>query len=149
MEKIEIKHVAPYLPYKLQYKVGVVSIATMTGQDTSSNQIAIDYAITNPAWKPILKPLSKLTEDKKFIDFIDSELICGTWKFDEDIIPDTKEVLRVIIRTLPESVIPLHDTIEISAELPYLIVLWLLENHYDINGLIPKDLAIDINTLKQ
>ena len=63
MEKLELKHLAPYLPYRLKMKVGLTSLAVVTTDKTDSEHIAVEYALENKAYKPILRPLSDLVKN--------------------------------------------------------------------------------------
>ena len=136
--KLRLKHLAPYLPYGLEIMnyngeakpivKKLESLRTFTG------------ALAHPKSKPILRPLIDLTKDKNFIDFCDEEIICGSWRFKYD------EIL-INIETTEKNVFLLVNSGEVADECPLLFYNWLLQNHYDIFGLIEKGLAIDINSL--
>jgi hypothetical protein len=109
--KLGLKHLAPYLPYKLKIKtkhgfdtMGTLNEWLVNGDHEKS------YSYENHPneileFKPILRPLSELD--------VDSEV-------------NTPESLQGCC---------------------YSYVQHLLENHFDIFGLIPAGLAIDSNTL--
>ena len=98
MEKLELKHLSPYLPYGLRIDYGYTNPINNTRFNFKLNGTNISKILSFSEWKPILKP----------IDFkIEYEL--RRW-----------------------------DSFE-----------KLFSEHYDVFGLIPKGLAIDINTLEQ
>jgi hypothetical protein len=123
--ELELKHLAPYLPYglKLFYthtkKIGQVSnIYTIgEGYDNDDIKISIDYTDGEHIWmyKPILSPLSDLTED---------------------VLQEFNFIKKPIVNQDLES-------------LSYGFMQHCFKNHFDVFGLIPKRLAIDINTIKQ
>jgi len=126
MEKLELKHLAGYLPYKLKLiddKPKVMN--AFCGHST--NWCSIEYAIKMQR-KQILSPLSDLTKEievngEKFVPL--DEL----WKYHNF------------------SAMRWGDIETDPTRYPYTIVEKLLEWHFDIHGLIEKGLAIDINTL--
>ena len=115
--KLELKHLAPYLPYGLKilskYKNDVEGIVYLMGIEN------IETIITHDSRKPILRPLSDLT-----IEFKDD------FRFTERAITIHKYGLNHWLKGLR-----------------FDIVEFLFENHFDVFGLIEKGLAIDINTL--
>ncbi len=126
MEKLELKHIAPYLPYKLN--------CCLMGEDTQS--FLIEGARHNymDVWSlktiteewnytevfPILRPLSDLTKEIKLWD--EGQFIVGGERIREWYDLDPRRCT-------------------------YEQFCYLLENHYDVFGLIKKGLAIDINTI--
>ena len=76
--------------------------------------------------KPILRPLSDLKEGD-FGEYLIEEFY--TLDFE-------KQILRI-----------LEDNRWVN-QCDYLLIQLLIENHYDVFGLIDKGLAIDINTIK-
>ena len=121
MEKLELKHLAPYLPYglKIKTKGGIVKLLAFDINLWESNKLEL---------KPILRPLSDLTDEQKKIIYFD---VIGT---DND-----------MYGTLDEFIDYLGETNEYH--LPYCIYRQLLEWHFDLFGLIEKGLAVDINSL--
>jgi len=127
MERLELKHLAPYLPYGLMincdFKDGDVWACKLEG-------ISVDEAFLegadwsykdNTDFKPILRPMSDLTE--------------GNW------CRESGYAGRYI-----------DDVADGNEELQYLsynLCLFLFKNHFDVFGLIPAGLAIDINTLNK
>jgi hypothetical protein len=134
--KLELKHLPPYLPYGLQCRVWkpshihnnkIVKLVGLINKDcgcfTQNNYYYDEF-------KPILRPLSDLTTshnifEDKAICFIDESDNGGSFTID-DIYFKYKESSFSDWRNA------------------YLL---LLENHFDVFGLIEKGLAIDINTL--
>lgn len=149
--KLELKHLAPYLPYglKLNYKhfpgdEKARRIATLTGLTKEDGiETTYDEAEYNGHsytkgdlinWgdrnnvhdlevKPILRPLTDLTND------IVSEYF-------SDMLEDSLEIMLNHFSIRPLSC-------------KYEEVQFLLEKHFDVFGLIDKGLAIDINTLEK
>jgi hypothetical protein len=118
--KLELKHLAPYLPYGLKYffKGSVQEIRTLEPQDLGG--IMLEWF--NESKKPILRPLSDLT-----LDVIVEIGIIGI---------NVDDVLNAVI----------HNDMNY---MEYSIHSILVKNHFDVFRLIEKGLAIDINTLKQ
>jgi len=131
-DTLTIKDIAPYIPYRLQ-------IETPLGIEQAKGIILNNFGNlvlhTNDWWsankiKPLLRPLSQLTEaithhGKNFIP------IC--W------LEETYPTLNLHEQA--------HSLIEDSRwinQVNYLLILHLLEWHYDINNLIQRKLAIEI-----
>lgn len=119
--KLELKHLAGYLPYGLKYEW---SNSIYYYEHCSSR----DFDYENS--KPILRPLSYLTKEievygEKFVPIKEYDYL----RFDE--ISNYKGGSNTLnfIQVREQNV--------------------LLELHFDIYGLIEKGLAIDINTLKK
>ena len=149
--KLELKHLAPYLPYGLKIKEyshrrGDYIIIPM-GLTAKNEQFCIDgdieygpktqtsigYVIGDPEVKPILRPLSDLARDYgecgdicKSIAFLDGH--CCAYDEWIDSFIDYPKQDRVI-------------------QAPYEIMEILFEHHFDVFGLIDAGLAIDKNTL--
>ena len=133
MKKLELKHLAPYLPY------GLVMRYTKDGRPfrgTKKNEVLtiqnIELLMFSQFRLPILRPLSDLTKEIE-IDgkrFVPIEKICKT-------VYQQNKVLFSI-----------NNLIEGVTGIYYYQVEKLFEWHFDIFGLIEKNLAIDINTLK-
>lgn len=141
MEKLELKHLAPYLPYKLMVKVFDEEKKVMNSTNSSSkNWVGIGACIKwSENCKPILRPLSDLMpkSNYKFLNKPDVELLgrkitspaseyWGWVYFQEGKMGWNKNIL----------------------DFEYWFVDLLLKHHFDVFGLIEKNLAIDINTLK-
>ena len=126
MNKLEIKHLAPYLPYGVRVtKDDWGKIFTLDNDGTTLNCVGIDYVLNCKA-KPILRPLSDLTKEIE--------------------INGEKFVPKNMLSTSLQSLNSCEDLIK------HRIIMFddsqkLIEWHFDIFGLIDKNLAIDINTL--
>lgn len=127
--KLELKHLAPYLPYEL--KIARLSI------DSKFKRIEYSFRATNlievlryDNLKPILRPLSDLTKEIEVNEdkFIPHIKLGGR--------PNLKDY---DIEYLSKNI----DNIS------YGFVSKLIEWHFDVFGLIEKGLAIDINTLNK
>ena len=129
--KLELKHLAPYLPYKLKgnYEVSeVVPSAKFELRNKELRTDNIDFFLNYA--KPILLPLSDLTK----------EIEVNGDKF----IPHIKLGGRPNLKD--------YDIEYLSKNIDnmsYGLVSKLIEWHFDVFGLIEKGLAIDINTLPQ
>jgi hypothetical protein len=143
--KLELKHLAPYLPYGLKMihdfeKVRESRNKPLKPFITTLEGTEFVYWRTNEIhkyrFKPILRPLSDLTKE------INNE--------------------KHTINFIPIEVLQLHNNVKIDADglvtdgkdeyginwLSYESFQLLLQWHFDVFGLIEKGLAIDINTLK-
>lgn len=131
LEKLELKHLAPYLPYELKIRCGEISHPILTCADINEFEITIKEVFINSAYKPILRPLSDLTK----------EIQVNGEKF----VPIDK------INEYDETAMSysLSFYIDCTLRLPYYVIKYLFEWHFDVFGLIEKGLAIDINTLNK
>lgn len=132
MVKLELKHLAPYLPYGLEiwFKTSKrVKIHTMSANNIND----VLHYTTN--YKPILRPLSDLTKEIEH----NGEKFVPIERIDKN---NNLEILKC-----------LHDQdfdFPNDTDLfPYWVVCSFIEYHFDVFGLIDKGLAIDINTLKE
>lgn len=122
--ELEKKHLAPYLPYKLKVELTLGDQSELPwymeedGIYTLEGMMLDWYPQEVKIIKPILRPLSDLYKDNGKDAFINSNDIEHISKYDE-------------VKTLQ-----------------YCTVEYLISKHYDVFKLIPKGLAIDINTLK-
>lgn len=139
MEKLELKHLAPYLPYGLKMEKNKDNHAVRLNTYYILTGVLSDSAI---GWgdKPILRPLSDLTKEGGFnLDSLPKDIICGEW---------VQEFYDLINNRVNDPDLD-YDEIQYLIELaPYKFIEALLENHFDVFGLIEKGLAIDINTLE-
>lgn len=119
-EKLELKHLAPYLPYRLKMVTtkgqGIITGSTLYRMDT------LDL-------KPILRPLSDLTNEiehngERFVPVIELGIIT---------IDDIDHFNYKAFKHRYEN---------------YWISEFLFKWHFDCFDLIKKGLAVDINTLK-
>lgn len=123
--KLELKHIAPYLPYGLK----VSSLHTLNAETGIGNINHIVRAVNEgkKQYRPILRPLSDL---EKLIDEMELECTYFDWILSEYDINVLKFIKEFGID-----------------KLPFDVINYLIEWHFDIFGLIPQGLAIDINTL--
>lgn len=133
MQKIELKHLAPYLPYRLKAVKGVTRIEITSFSlelphvyHTSYLGSRLRVVSKIEDIKPILRPLSDLTKEEH----------SGIYNL--LIVHIGKRKLNTLI----------NDGYGLI-DLPYFIFENLLELHFDVFGLISKCLAIDVNTLNK
>jgi len=141
--KLELKHLAGYLPYGLlvtkndwtNYML-LTPCSSYLADSKRKYEIGILDVICFKA-KPILHPLSDLT---KKIDFKNKKITPLT------------ELLRLsnfdVSKMIFENQLEFLDTFTNILFLSFEDGQRLMEWHFDIYGLIEKGLAIDINTLK-
>ncbi|MCP4984868.1 MAG: hypothetical protein GY928_02025 [Colwellia sp.] len=120
MEKLTIKHLAPYLPYGLKVNIGkdLEKNSTLTCETILWYEM---YAI-----KPILRPLS--------------DLINTNYHFIYDKETDIESIIKWV---------ELDSDSRLTDKYSYEFWSMLFENHFDIFDLIENNLAIDINTIKK
>ena len=135
--KLELKHIAPYLPYGLKClndnlpdtNITIDELIGISNHIVWSGIFSKKHGSTHVpicGIKPILRPLSDLTKEieengEKFVPQKKLSHLDLEWLIKSD---------NLIMKTNYED------------------VLLLLEWHFDIYNLIPNNLAIDINTLK-
>lgn len=158
--EIELKHLSNYLPYGLRYSFnnqdywrltnidpishkydfGEMVRLTMTGEnnigvkwDDEKNGVVSHFSPKNEYFKPILRTMSDLTKDHlrgagfdSHIDYLTNELHNSA--NDNRLYANGKKLWRIECA-------------------PYEMVDFLFEHHFDVFGLIPAGLAIDINML--
>ena len=128
--KIELKHLAPYLPYGLKcINIGnkvVRELVHELGHDSEiKRKIGLTMILgTSHINKPILRPLSDFVKDEFHeqlgeIHLLHDETIIAWSVFDGESL--------------------------LSNKMDYSFYEWLFKNHFDVFGLIEKGLAIDIN----
>jgi hypothetical protein len=121
-ETLELKHLAPYLPYGLKGNYEVSEVVPSAKFELRKKELRtdnIDFFLSYA--KPILRPLSDLTKEievngKKFIPIEELDMD----------ISFTSDLLFLVT---------------------YGDVEKLLEWHFDVFELIQKGLAVDINTI--
>ena len=129
--KLELKHLAPYLPYGLKIDSnGFEELRIMDADIDNTCKIVNIGACVRMQYKPILRPLSDLS--KKHLDVLYFEII-GT---DDDMYGSRDSF---------------EDDLDVWTcdfnHSPMLVYGYLIKNHFDVFGLIHKGLAIDVNTL--
>ena len=129
--KLELRHLAPYLPYGLKYFIDFEDgdtacwkVEGLTIQEIFIDGYDCNYDSKN--CKPILRPLSD------FEKVICKELMI---KFSTSLI---------IIHEI-WALIQKDKTLN---QINYETYLFMCKNHVDFNNLIEENLAIDINTIK-
>ena len=129
--ELELKHLAPYLPYELNYNeiktfgitskpIKISSLSLLVNARYRYNEIII-----------YLRPLSDLTKE---IEHDGRKFVPVNCFFREASEMLKKELLITSGRIIPEF-------------LNYQIISKLFEWHFDVFGLIDKGLAIDINEM--
>ena len=135
--KLEIKHLAAYLPYGLkiqgQTHGEIAELSCLTETTVNIKVGGLDRDFTYGMWadifeiKPILRPLSDFG-GKRIGKDVKQELKCSL-----DIVYELWDFKRG------------SKTLE---EISYGLFLVMCQNHIDFNKLIEKGLAIDINTIE-
>lgn len=140
--KLKLKHLSPYLPYRLKCEVNKLSqteIREATGCKLNHlsyiNKFVYKvyfgvYGYEFKYIKPILRPLSDLTKDD--FEYLNQKLL----KKDKFGIGDKGQLVA-------------FGCVGLKLKSINNYFQYLFKNHYDVFGLIEKDLAIDINLLKQ
>ena len=168
--KLQLKHLAPYLPYGL--KTVNFNVGNLLNKPLISEMIASSimfFADGTTEAKPILRPLSDLTKEieingEKFVPIIQLvKIVSDIHNNDMDdkfIISDTGRILvktpwdlKVEMFYKTKSICwAIYDTWNNKEKRTinqYVALEKLLEWHFDIFNLIENNLAIDINTLKK
>lgn len=131
MEKLELKHLALYLPYELKglvfYTEEDFELISLSTKDGLEDEASINSWLTGYKSKPILRPLSDLTKEIE----VNGELFVPLEKL-ESMFGDCTR---------------LTDTMLVNSFTPFGIVQKLFEWHFDVFGLIEKGLAISYNDL--
>jgi hypothetical protein len=126
--KLEIKHLAPYLPYKI-----LVGDGRTPFELTRSNLSNVSQYIT----EIYLRPLSDLTKE---IEHKGEKFVPIEW-FEEKYY--TLDLHKQCLKLLEE------DGENWINQSDYMLVQHLIEWHFDIFGLIENNLAININLIRQ
>ena len=165
--KLELKHIAPYLPYGLIVKHNDED-TLLTDLHVSGiiNPVKYEAGITSvidvDEVKPILRPIRSITEDEAF-EFLkrvmpeskrDLEKGSYTFKNDEGIMCFNNKDYRLC----DYSLIVDNDSMGVECEYktggyscyyPNISGYeWLFKHHFDVFGLIKKGLAVDKTKLK-
>ena len=145
--QLTLKHLAPYLPYGLKCKWNQSNPFILVGLQKGNESVNNDLwtwkdgsrYLTGYLYecKPILRPLSDLTNEiehngEKFIP-MEYIMSMNSKSFKESLIKD--RLTEALINDLKHN------------RLQYKYCEKLFEWHFDVFGLIPEGLAIDINTL--
>lgn len=138
--KLELKHLAPYLPYGLKMKLlnfpfdGHIRILELDcGHD-------FHFYLQNNYVRPFLRPLSDLTKEievngERFVPIEKLEIDSHSVSFHSNI---------NMIKVFPDDSCEWFYPIDVYEN----IIQKLAEWHFDFQGLIEAGLAIDLNTVK-
>ena len=125
MEKIELKHIAPYLPYNLMLECQMGNsdfcYKGLKKELWPLNILSTDGFI----WKPLLHPISELDTD------ILIEELCGK---------SSDNILDFISYFNSDNE---NKDVAIS-QAPYPVVEWCLSKHFDVFNLISSGLAVSL-----
>ena len=124
IKKLELMHIAPYLPYKLK-----VSKYHTLHHGNGIGSIEHILITKNSYFKPILNPITNLDTDK----------------LTEHLLGNNSDAIDIWIDFF-NSDSQNKETAILTA--PYPVIEYCFENHFDVFGLINSKLAIDINTFK-
>ena len=156
MDKLELKHLAPYLPYGLKIKLH-------NGNITTFQSISVSGFTNGISWmkecKPILRPLSDLTKE---IEYNGERFIpMGKLHYKYCLTPSGKRTTKAKYEyVVDNNFIATYygggnygnygiKVYTLNYQLnSYRVMNWLFKWHFDVFGLIDKGLAIDINNLK-
>jgi hypothetical protein len=148
--ELELKHLAPYLPYKLRFNGSLLGFVNgfypyMDIKGSEAEQTSINTVLSEQ-WKPILRPLSDLT--KEYINEFEVSFIEHIYS--ESWMAGGYDVLNVGYGHKIKSRADMSEII-ISTLKPHTNTWWVTQElfkwHFDVFGLIESGLAIDINTL--
>lgn len=152
---LEIKHIAPYLPYGLKMlftygnKVGeLTNLYDIKQYDDI--KLSIDYSQGEHIWmyKPILRPLSDLNTlgEQEFATEYSIDLMLKKLhpKMGVSFFEHNKKLHFEFDLSFDHS-----STLLCDFEIYEQVKNELLRSHYDILGLIDLGLAVNINTLKE
>ena len=129
--KLELKHLAPYLPYGLSFSVNLKDVRDNFPNELRTLKLAetsIDLALK--IGKPILRPLSSITKEE--IVEINELSPCNIFiniTNNGDVFIEDDECFNEAIS------IELIDSIEVAN--------WFFSKHFDVFGLIDRGLAIE------
>ena len=143
---LELKHIAPHLPYGLTFRYdSEPSEYTLLGLQSDKMKLSEvtedledDWVGHNDGWKPVLRPLSDLTK----------EVVIDNVKC----VPIKKLGTRFssISCMLYSNTVQLDVSDSDSINMLYYLTVFekLYSMHFDVSGLIDKGLAININDLQ-
>ena len=158
--KLELKHLAPYLPYNLQveYKGEVTIINALDssgGVFVGKNRMVSFIDLKNV--KPMLRPLSSITKEEsakilsKAQGVSVNEDTLRVFKNNNDTIIIQYEYLNDVLfclslsytnRTFIATPYAIYRSHKKVTSTPMFIYDWFIENHFDVFGLIDRGLAI-------
>ena len=165
--KLELKHLAPYLPYNLQMayiirgkivEIGDLNKVFIYRNETHPIRYGINYNDAEHEWmfKPILRPIGSMTKEEAYE--LGTILISKADMEDKEIGIGEMTLMGVTYPTImykdqedeDYSVTIQFSSIGISGIdlIPYEAHEWLFKHHFDVFGLVEKGLAIDKTTFK-
>ena len=134
--KLEIKHLAPYLTYGLNVKIGKNRNYKVGSIHILHTQLLHDFTLRENAFMPILRPIQEV---EQYFENLYGSL-------------EHQDVTNYFDADFLES----HDNIEIEEiqllkpeQLPYGTLKVLLKHHFDVFDLISKGLAISIHDVER
>jgi len=140
--KLELKHLSPYLPFKLELHYPNNEV---NSQDAFLDEHNIGEYLFYPLGLPILRPLSDLT--KPMVNYLGENVVPayslfrnykeGKTGLEYDLTQDG--IIEIWISDYKTGII--YETLVLGDYMK------LFKWHFDVFGLIEKGLAIDINTL--
>lgn len=138
MDKLELRHIAPYLPYELEFKdpetvtpgVMVAIVAGMPGLLFYENKDEIYYFDLGRI-KPLLLPLSELRSEKYINIFFEKDGFM-------DEVTETNNQLQDCNNFINQFKITDNDYCH-----PYNFFSLLFQHHFDVFGLINAGLALN------
>jgi len=148
MKTLELKHILPYLLYKIDILIKRLKypVSEYIEKLSLSNIGVIENKLYNV--KLVLRPLSDLTKEIE-IDgekFVPIDKILDTHSFISDIHISKFRKFKII----QEQINILKDIKELGYKYcDYWFLQYLFEWHFDISGLIEQGLAVDINTINK
>ena len=140
--KLELKHLAPYLPYDLQMayiirgkivEIGDLNKVFIYRDATHPIRYGINYNDAEHEWmfKPILRPLSSMTEKES--DELEDIIGCNFYIY---VSGNGIEIEDIIIDPWGGQSVLRMETLNRIYE-------WLFAHHFDVFNLIENNLAID------
>jgi hypothetical protein len=142
--KLELKHLAPYLPYGLKIEMidlkgGRCGIYTLDVNAGSGGLVYVGVdRVMSKELKPILRPLSDLTKEIE----VDGQMFVASEKIFQNVMRGGKHESDINYAFGCKESLLMH-----MESMPYHAMIKLFEWHFDVFGLIDSGLAIDINTL--
>ena len=171
--KLELKHLAPYLPYELQMayivkdevvEVGSLNKVYINKLENHPIRYGINYNDAEHEWmfKPLLRPLSSITKEEasKLLSKVqgvsinedtlrvfnnNNNTIIIQYEYPNDYLWCLSLSYTKALIATPYTIYGSHKRITPT---PMFIYDWFIKNHFDVFGLIEKGLAIDKTTFK-
>ena len=165
MNELELKHLAPYLPYGLSFSVNLNDVRDNFPNELRTlklAEISIDLALKKG--KPILRPLSSITKEEaskllsKAQGVSVNEDTLRVLNNNNDTIIIQYEYLNDVLlclslsytnRTFIATPYAIYGSHKRITPTPMFIYDWFIENHFDVFGLIDRGLAIEKITLNK